>query len=192
MSESTMDGVTKTRARRFWVRVWLIWGTAVVVWFGLSYGYTKVSGRPAFSTDGDQVWQVLAWGWLVLFFGFVVTVVCTGKTRAEILVGAAGVLVTVACVAVLALAWVGISGQLRRIQARQDWALVVFAAGGDPIEFGRWIDRDSCERQRQQFGREYYERGVAVGLKCQGVKSWWELLRARDRARAPLRLEDLK
>jgi len=91
---------------------------------------------------------------------------------------------------VLILGWIGLSERLGRIQARQEWALVAFAAGGDPVELSRWVRRDDCEAKRQQIGRDYYDRGAAVGLKCQGLKSWWELLRARDRV--PLRLEDLK
>jgi hypothetical protein len=100
------------------------------------------------------------------------------------------VLSTVVILVGLMVTWDRLSQKVHRVQARQVWALVVFAAGGDPVELSRWVLRENCEQKRQEAGRDYYERGVAVGLKCQGLKSWWELLWARDRA--PIRLDDLK
>jgi len=86
--------------------------------------------------------------------------------------------VVVAVIAVLI--WQTFSTAYQKMQARQEWALVAVGVGGDPIELDRWDSYDSCELARQRAGRESYARGSSIGLKCQGVKSWFELLRPRD------------
>lgn len=80
----------------------------------------------------------------------------------------------------------GVWTAYHKIQARQEWALVAIGTGGDPIELNPYNSYESyeiCESARQEAGREYLARGSSIGLKCQGVKSWLELLRPRSAGR---------
>ncbi len=66
--------------------------------------------------------------------------------------------------------------RINEARARQVWALVALGAG-DPIELSRWESWGSCEAVRQRTARESFDRrGVAPALRCEGVKSWLELL----------------
>ncbi len=66
-------------------------------------------------------------------------------------------------------------------RARQVWALVVVGAG-DPVELGRWESWGSCEAIRQATALNAFTRhGVAPALRCDGVKSWVELLKESDK-----------
>lgn len=82
-------------------------------------------------------------------------------------------------VIVVALAWT----TLTEIGQWQEWGLMASAGSGDPFEMSRWPTRESCERTREATGSELLRRGMVVGLKCQGMKSWLELYRQWNRAR---------
>ena len=67
--------------------------------------------------------------------------------------------------------------RVNEARARQVWALVVVGAG-DPVELDRWESWGSCEAMRRATALDAFTRhGVAPALRCDGVKSWLELLK---------------
>ncbi len=71
--------------------------------------------------------------------------------------------------------------RINEARARQVWALVAVGAG-DPVELSRWASWGACEATRQGMVRRSYERhGVAPAVRCEGVKSWLELLKETEK-----------
>jgi len=72
-----------------------------------------------------------------------------------------------------------VKSSINEARARQTWALVAVGAG-DPVELSRWQSWGTGGAVRAGMARELFERrGVVPALRCEGVKSWLELLNGK-------------
>ncbi len=97
------------------------------------------------------------------------------------LLSLAGVVVIVPLMIVIGAVGDSVKVSINEARARQTWALVAVGAG-DPVTLSQWASRETCEAARERTARDWFERrGVAPAVRCEGVKSWVELLNTKEK-----------